>query len=578
MTSGVYREITDLLNEEIGTVCKSWDKDVSIALVYPNTYHVAMSNLGFQVVYRLFNNRDDVICERAFLPDRRNVPGRGEGKGRVKTLESNRDLLEFDIIAFSVPFENDFSNILEILSLSAIPLEADRRMEGDPLVIAGGITSYLNPEPMVDFIDTFLVGEGEAVIGPFLNSYKKSESSSRKELLARLSGTEGVYVPSMYDVTYSQKGHVESYVPVSGSPEKVKRKWLTQRDYESADTGSSVITKNTEFSSMYLVEVGRGCGRGCRFCAAGFISLPPRTRDEKKLLAHFEDGLEKTDKIGLISPSLADHPDIEKICSDIVAMGGRSSISSVRADKIERAYLEHIKKGGQKTVTLAPEAGTERLRDVINKGLSDYSILEAVKTLAHVGIPNIRLYFMIGLPTESETDIDGIISLSIKCRNLFIEKSRVHGRVGNITVSVNSFVPKPFTPFQWHPMDDEKLLKRKMRKIKKALGKESNIAVINDVPKWSHIQGLLSRGDRRVGKVIHTVYRNGGDWKSAVKEAGIDPLFYTTRAREKDELFPWEIIDIGLNRKYLRDEYLRGLEGKHTPPCKIGSCTRCGVC
>lgn len=578
MKSRVYPKRDNLLKEEIGTLYKSWDKEVSIALVYPNTYHVAMSNLGFQVVYRLFNERDDVICERAYLPDRNNISGHGEGKGPIKTLESNRDLREFDIIAFSVPFENDFPNILEILSLSAISLESSRRREEDPVVIAGGITSYLNPEPMADFIDSFLIGEGEVIIGPFINSYKKSKSSSRKKLLACLSRVEGVYVPSMYDVAYSEKGHVKSYTPASGTPEKIKRKWMLQSDYESADTGSSVVTKNTEFSSMYLVEVGRGCGRGCRFCAAGFISLPPRTRDGAKLTGDFKNGLKKTHKIGLISPSLADHPDIEQLCSDIVDLGGNSSISSVRADKIEKGYIDIIKKGGQKTVTLAPEAGTERLRNVINKGLTDNSILKAVKTLADAGIPNIRLYFMIGLPTELETDIDGIIDLSIKCRNLFIEKSRIHGKVGNITLSVNSFVPKPFTPFQWHPMDDEKLLKAKIKKIKTALGRESNIEIINDSPKFSHFQGLLSRGDRRVGNVIHAVYKNGGDWRGAIKETGIDPLFYTTRTREKDELFPWEIIDIGLNKKYLWDEYLRGLDEKHTPPCKIGSCTRCGVC
>jgi len=508
-----------LLKGEIGTVRKSWDKEVSIVLVYPNTYHVAMSNLGFQVVYRLFNERDDVICERAFLPEADDLPICEEGKRPLKTFETERDLSDFDMVAFSVPFENDYPNILKILSLSAIPLLGSHREEDHPLVISGGITSYLNPEPLADFIDSFLIGEGEALIPPFLQAYKESKNSSKRELLTRLSTVEGVYVPSRYSVAYSRKGLVESYSPAEGSPENIKRKWVSQSDYESVDTGSSVITEYTEFSSMYLVEIGRGCGRGCRFCAAGFISLPPRTKDSRTLAHDFKAALSKSKKIGLISPSLADHPDIEEICSSIVGLGGKTSISSLRADAVRPGYLEHIRKGGQKTVTMAPEAGTERLRRVINKSLSDDSILKAVKTVADVGIPNIRFYFMIGLPTETEEDIDGIIELSVRCRDLFIEKSRVHGRVGNITLSVNSFVPKPFTPFQWHPMDDEKLLKAKIRKIKKALNRENNISVINDAPRWSHIQGLLSRGDRKLGKLLLAVHEKGGDWKGALEEA-----------------------------------------------------------
>ncbi|MDH3974716.1 MAG: radical SAM protein [Deltaproteobacteria bacterium] len=579
MSPNLAAKRKDRLAKEIGTVRKAWGLDTSsIALVYPNTYSVAMSNLGFQLVYRLLNERDDVLCERAFLPDREERPQFERSGRRLTSLESDRPLTDFDIIAFSVPFENDFPHILEILFRSKIPLKSADRGEEDPLIIAGGVTSHLNPEPVADFIDLFAVGEGEVIIAPFMEAFKKSRELPRRKRLKSLSQIKSIYVPSLYDVVYHDDGRVLAYKASAGVPERVSRAWLEEEALQVSRGGSSVLTEDTEFGDMYLVEVGRGCGRGCRFCAAGFINLPPRERKTDRLASEFEEGIAEGKRIGLISPSLADHPDIEGICRAIHESGGRSSLSAVRADALEEGYLSHIKKGKLKTVTIAPEAGTERMREVINKGLSDADILNAVALLGKVGIPNIRFYFMIGLPTEEAADIDGIIDITIRCRNRFIEESKVHKKVGNITLSVNCFVPKPFTPFQWRPMEDEKILKEKLRQIKKALGREPNIKMISDLPRWAHIQGLLSRGDRRLSDLLLEVHKNEGNWKKAIRDTGIDPAFYTARARCREELFPWDVLDIGLKKDYLWKEYERGLAGKVTPPCNIGACVRCGVC
>ena len=566
------------LRGETGTIIKHGQHDLSVAIVYPNTYFVGMSNLGFQFVYRLFNERDDVLCERAFLPDREELPELERTGQRLITLESGRPLADFDIIAFSIPFENDYPNILAILDLAGLPLLASERGENDPLVIAGGVTAFLNPEPITDFIDTFLIGEGECLVPSLIDACKGAKGKERAGLISELSGIEGFYVPSQYDVSYNDDGTVAACRPRGKVPQKVRRQWLDLEAVERSGSGSVISTQETEFGGMHLVEVGRGCGRGCRFCAAGFIYLPPRERKVEALQKEFEEGISKGERIGLVSPSLADHPDIEAICAAIHEADGSSSLSSVRADMLKEGYLRHIKEGGQKTVTVAPEAGTERLRDVINKGLSDDDIFTAVRIVAQAAIPNIRFYFMIGLPGEREEDIDGIIELSRRCRDIFIDESRVHGKVGSVTLSVNCFVPKPFTPFQWHPMEDERSLKEKLKRIKKALGREANINMISDLPKWAHIQGLLSRGDRRLGKLLCAVHRNKGDWKRSLKECGTSPGFYTTRPRPKDELFPWEVLDMGLEKVYLWKEYQRGLEGKTTPPCNIGPCTRCGVC
>ena len=565
-------------NKEDGSYLKAWGQDLTVALVYPNNYGVAMSNLGFQLVYRLLNELEGVLCDRAFLPDREDLPELETSGDAILTLERGRELLDYDIIAFSVPFENDYTNILKILAHSGIPFNSRDRDDSYPLIISGGYTSHINPEPVADFIDLFAIGEGEVIIPSLFNAFKDLSGLGHKEVLLKLSTLEGIYVPSLYDVSYNDDGTLLSSSNREGAPEKVRRQWLDQSSFEKSHGGSTVLSEDIFFKDMYLLEVGRGCGRGCRFCAAGFINLPPRERKIADLKEDIEKGIAKEKRIGLISPSLADHSEIEAICEYIDASHGKSSLSSVRADALREDYMGYVKKGGLKTVTIAPEAGTERLRDVINKGLSDVDIENSVALLAKIGVPNIRFYFMVGLPTEVEADIEGIIEITKKCRNIFIDGSRVHGRVGNITLSVNCFVPKPFTPFQWHPMEAEKSLKSKLRRIKKGLAPESNIEVTTDAPRLAHVQAILSRGDRRVSSLLVDVHENGGDWKRAIKASDIDPAFYTTRPRKEDELFPWDVLDIGVKKDYFWSEYQRGLAGKFTPPCNLGPCTRCGIC
>ncbi len=567
------------LDAESGTVRKGWGGRLSVALAYPNRYYVGMSNLGFQVVYRQLNSREDVLCERVFLPDREELDAPGMKRSApLSTLESGRPLSDFDMIAFSVPFENDFPNILKILDLSGIPLHSEARGEDDPLIVMGGMTAQLNPEPLADFIDLFLVGEGEVLIPSFFDALTSLGGLKRIDLLPELSKLPGIYVPVLYDVAYDEDGTIRSSNPHGGTPKRVMRAWLPQELFEKSGGGSALLTEETEFGDHFLLEVGRGCGRGCRFCAAGFVSLPPRERRAVAFSHEVEKGVARGKRIGLISPSLADYSDLLPLCDAIQSAGGKSSFSSVRADALSDEALAHIRAGEQKTVTIAPEAGTERLRKVINKGLDDQAILNAVERIAAAAIPNIRLYFMIGLPTEEEEDIEGLIDITIRCRDLFIDGSRIHGRVGRITASVNCFVPKPFTPFQWHPMEEIVSLDRKIKRIKKAFGREANIEMIHDNPKSAHLQGLLSRGDRRVGEVLKDIHSAGGNWKKALKNSAIDPTFYTTRLRGKEELFPWEVIDSGIDRDYLRKEYERGLAGKTTLPCNLGVCTRCGIC
>lgn len=564
--------------EEDGSYSKAWGQDLSVALVYPNSYGVAMSNLGFQLVYRLLNKLDGILCDRAFLPDRDDLPELESSGSVICTLERGRPLLDYDIIAFSVPFEHDYTNILKILALSGIPFNSYDRDNRYPLIISGGVTSRINPEPIADFIDIFAVGEGEALITSLFNAFKDLSGLDHKEILFKLSALEGIYIPSLYDVSYKDDGTLLSSLNREGDPAKVRRQWLDQSNFEKSQGGSTVLSEDIFFKDMYLLEVGRGCGRGCRFCAAGFIDLPPRERKIDDLKDDIKKGIAKEKRIGLISPSLADHSEIEAICQFIDESHGKSSLSSVRADALREDYMGYVKKGGLKTVTIAPEAGTERLRDVINKGLSDDDIEKSVALLAKIGVPNIRFYFMIGLPTEVESDIEGIIEITKRCRNIFIEGSRIHGRVGNITLSVNCFVPKPFTPFQWHPMEEEKSLKSKLRRIKKGLAPESNIEVSTDAPRLAHVQAILSRGDRKVSSLLVDVHENGGNWKRAIKASDIDPAFYTTRVRKEDELFPWDVLDMGVKKDYLWSEYQRGLAGKFTPPCNLGPCTRCGIC
>jgi len=555
---------------EIGIIRKSWHARISIALVYPNRYHVGMSNLGFQTLYRLFNGYDQVVCERAFLPES-NRPQ----TGRLKTMESGRPVAAADIIAFSLSFENDYPHLLAILDKAGIPLATNARNDAHPLIIAGGVACMLNPEPIAAFIDCFLIGEAEGILPRFFEVFETQ--SNKKEVLKNLArGVPGAYVPAFYQVRYKANGTLEGFEPLEDVPQKIKR--ICLEDLTQEATCSAVLTPHTTFDQTFLIETGRGCPHGCRFCSAGFIYRPPRFRPVAQLEQSIRQGAQLTDRIGLLGAAVSDLPGIEQLCEKFKDEGIRFSFSSLRADRLTGSLLAALNQSRVKTATIAPEVGSQRMRNVINKGLTENDILDAATTLVENDIPNLKLYFMIGLPTETEADVEAIIGLVKRIKHRFLASSRARRRIGTITVSLNSFVPKPFTPFQWAAMDEVSALKRKIKKIKGGLRKTANLRINSDVPRWAYIQAILSRGDRKVADILALAHANSGNWAKTLKTVPVNPHFYVHRERDPAEQLPWDFIDHGIKKSYLQKEYQRAQAGRTTPDCQVESCHRCGVC
>lgn len=574
MSRRLIEKADALLAAERGAVRKSGGAGISVALAYPNVYHVGMSNLGVHRIYSLLNNRPDTVCERVFLPDEEDREEYARSGTRLFSLESKRPVREFDILAFSVSFEQDYLNILSLLRLSGIPPDKRERTDKDPLVVLGGICAFFNPEPLADFFDIVIVGEGEDVAGEFIDAFDRARGLDRAGMLAELGRIPGVYVPEFSEVLYHSDGTIRERRKLHPeAPDRIVKR--AARDLSGSPAASVILTPNTEFSDMHLAEITRGCGRHCRFCMAGYLYLPPRSLSldaAKEQAAQADAGC---GKIGLVGAALSDYPGIDELCA---AIKGGVSVSSLRADSVSEGLIARLAKSGHKTISIAPEAGSERLRRVINKGVTEADILRAADLVFGAGIPNLKLYFIIGLPTETQEDVDAVIDLALKAREVQLRHARPLGRIGRITLSVNSFVPKPFTPFQWEPMAPVADLNRKLRGLEKAVQKIGNMNIIHDLPKWEYIQALLSRGDRRIGKLIRAAHERDGDWRGAAKELGMDTDFFVTRRRGFDELLPWDFIDIGVRKDYLRNEYQRGLEEKFTPPCRVGTCRTCGVC
>jgi radical SAM superfamily enzyme YgiQ (UPF0313 family) len=547
MVTNTKKSHRKLIESEIGTIRKSWRGRTSVVLVYPNRYHVGMSNLGFQTIYRLLNSYEHIVCERAFLPEYD-----GHTINSVKTLESGKPLTDADIIAFSLSFENDYPHILSILENAKIPSLADQRGERDPLVIAGGVTCFLNPEPISAFMDCFLIGEAESILPRFLDVYEpKHPKRTRLKTIAQ--NVPGAYVPALYRPEYGSDGTLSTFAPIADVPSKIER--VFAGDIAAQSTHSAIITPNTAFDSTFLIEVGRGCPHGCRFCAAGYIYLPPRFRTVSLLKSRMQQGAAQADTIGLVGAAVSDLPGIRQLCRQFLNTDVRIAFSSLRADRLAPELLAVLKQSNVKTATIAPEAGTQNLRDVINKGLSEEDILGAAAALVDNGIPNLKLYFMVGLPLETEPDIEGIIALCKRIKHEFLKSSRTRKRIGEITVSLNCFVPKAFTPFQWVAMDDLKTLKMKIKKIKTELKKVANLRIHADVPRWAYIQALFSRGDRRVADILSLAHTNNGNWAQTLKTTPINPDFYVYRKRDFTELLPWDFIDHGFKKSLLWKEY-----------------------
>ena len=561
------------LEKEKGSQPKPWGGRLTIALVFPNTYYQAMSNLGFQTVYHLLNSHDDILCERFFLPDPADLKEHEKTGTVLFSLESQRPLADFDVVAFSICFENDYVHLPTLFRLGRLPFYAAERGDSHPLVLCGGVCAFLNPEPLADIMDLFAVGEGEVMLPPLLEQLTRLELP-RRELLRALAAIPGVYVPSLYEVTYGEDGSLAAIAPQAGAPPQVQRQWV--RELDTSESRSYVHTQDTAFADMSLVEISRGCSRGCRFCAAGFIYLPARERSLQSLLPQIEQGLCEHRKIGLVGAAVSDYSAIDDLNREIFEREGQVSVASLRMDSLTADEVHALRESGHRTLALAPEAGSQRLRDLINKGIDEEQILAAARLLAAGGILNLKLYFLIGLPTEAQDDIDELLQLTMKVREVWVEEQKKSGRLGTLTLSVNPFIPKPFTPLQWAAMDEAKSLERKMKQIRGAIARMANCEVIFESVRGAVLQAFLSRGDRRVGRVLPHL-ASGKNLKAACREEGLDPDFYVNRQRPEDEIFPWDILDNGVRRDYLLAEYHRGQEGKLSPPCSPG-CRRCGIC
>lgn len=545
-----------LLATEEGAFRKDWGGRVAIALVYPNRYAVGMSNLGFQTIYWHLNRRPDVVCERVFLPDPEDIEELRRTGTPVFSLESQRPLADFHMVGFSITYEGDYIHALRILRLGGMPLRAADRRPHDPLVLMGGVCAFANPEPIAPFMDFIVVGEGEELVGELVDLYRAGYRD-RAEFLDRLTAVPGIYVPDRYEVTYGVDGTIAEVHPRDGAPLPVVKRRLS--DVNRFETISLVKTPQAEYGHMALLEVGKGCGRGCRFCLEGQVYRPVRHRGVAALgetVARLAADPANR-RIGLVGACVSDYPWIGELLKVIEAHGLELSISSLRADSLTDELAAALARGGHRTLTVAPEAGTERLRRAIRKTISDEQILAACDIVRRHGIPNLKTYFMIGQPTETPEDVEAIADLAGR----MLERLRVPdpaGRpFGRLTLSISSFVPKPWTPFQWAPFDGAESLAAKLEVIKRGIRRFPNVRVLHENPREAALQALLARGDRRVADFLERAAELDGDWRRALREWSGDPDFYTTRPRRVDERLPWDHLEVGVRKAGLIREWER---------------------
>ena len=565
--------LQELYKDEDSRVTVNPHAGQKVAIVYPNTYFVGMSNLGLHIIYEEINLRNDSVCERIFLPEKKELEAYDKTKTPLMSVETQRPMHQFDVVAFDVTFEMDYFHIPLMLRHGRVPIMGKDRTEFDPIVIAGGPCATFNPEPFADFIDAFIIGEGEGIVSRVLDIIRdgKMEGLDRHAILRQLADISGVYVPSLYVPIYSEDGEFKGYDIAEGVPKTIKR------HFEMLTSGGETVvaTNYTEFGAMYIIEVARGCGRHCRFCMAGYCFRVPRVRP----LDILKEGVERAEKlgkkVGLMGAAISDYPEVDELVNYIRSKDMRYSCASLRADSLTQAVVDGLADSGQKTITIAPETGSERLRRVINKGISEEHLQNAATLSAKSGIQHMRLYIMIGLPTETDEDIEAIVGLA--------ERTQAHmkkvGCKGRLTLSINPFIPKPFTPFQWMAMDNQKVVEKKLQYIKKALQKNRRIEVLVESPKEAYIQGVLARGDRRLGAVIAACAADRGSksFKSEMKAAGLDMDDMNYRERSFDEFLPWSHLDMGMQEGYLEMEWKRSIDEAYTPPCAAG-CKRCGVC
>lgn len=584
----------------IGMEQNSINKDlnkvkVKFAFSFPDVYDVGMSHLGLHIIYNLINKEEDFACERVFAPwvdmeeemRKENLP--------LFTLESKEEVKNFDFLGFTLQYEMSYTNILNILDLAGIPLLSKERKDGDPLVIAGGPCAY-NPEPLADFIDFFVIGEGEEVILEILNLYKehKEKKGSRDGFLGKVAAIEGVYVPRFYEVLYNDDNTIKDMIPINpAAPKKIRKRMITNLN-NMFSPDKMIVPYIETVHDRVMLEIFRGCTHGCRFCQAGIIYRPIREKSVDKLVELAEKLIESTgyENVSLSSLSSCDYSELYLLISMLMERFEKKkigvSLPSLRLDTFAIDILKEIEKVRKTGLTFAPEAGSQRLRDVINKGVTEEDLVNTITKVFEEGWSSVKLYFMIGLPTETDEDVLGIKELAYKVKDIFFSMPK-EKRKGNlkITVSASCFVPKPFTPFQWVGQNSIDEFYRKARLLKENI-RDKKITFNYHDPRLSYLEAVLARGDRRISKLILRAWEKGckfdswsdyfnyENWIEAMEELNIDGSFYAHRQRDLDEILPWDFIDPMVSKEFLIREYKKSLEGKTTDDCRHG-CRGCGI-
>lgn len=567
-----------ILAEEQGTITKDWGGRLPVALVYPNTYYVGMSNLGFHQVYYLLNQYQDVACERAFAPGglvltgqpnwEPVLPGEVQGKGRKQNksdidptpvaLESGRTLDQFPVIAFSVSYEGDYANVIATLRSAGIPELSAEREDNDPVVIAGGPALAGNPEPLAPVFDAIVIGEAEGVLSKMMPILQKYAGGSRSAMLRELAAIPGVYVPTLYAVDYKPDRTVASISPLlDGLPMQIHRQKVM--DVNEFPTYSRIITDNTELGDMFMMEVDRGCARGCRFCLAGYTFLPQRERTLESLIEQARYGMTLRKRIGLVGAAVSDYSQIDGLADALREMGASISTSSMRTDHLSDALMRAMVEGGAKTLTIAPEAGSQRMREVINKNVSYDDIMRAAEKAANFGFKQLKMYYIVGLPTEQDEDVQAITNLTLDVKHYF-DSRRTGTRVA---ITMSPFVPKAGTAFQWSAAEQPKITKARVQNAMRQLRKEG-VDVRTDSAEWAAVQSVLARGDRRLCDVLRAMRGNNlAAWNQAMQEVGLDQNFYIYRERPLTEIQPWDIVNRAVKENntnfenFLKKEYMR---------------------